>query len=71
MRIKRGYGYGKAGPGLKMALEERLPSVSGGWLFQEREVGKDRRLEVCPKDGEPEAAPPEGTGEVTKAMLGT
>lgn len=69
MRIKRGYGYGKAGPGLKMALEER--SVSGGWLFQEREVGKDRRLEVCPKDGEPEAAPPEGTGEVTKAVLGT
>lgn len=69
MRVKRGYGYGKAAPGLKMALEERLPSLSGGRLFQEG--GKDRRLEVCPKDVETEAAPPEGTGEVIKAVLGT
>lgn len=39
MRVKRGYGYGKAAPGLKMALEERLPSLSGGWLFQEEKEG--------------------------------
>lgn len=36
-----------------------------------REVGKDRRLEVCPKDGETEAAPPEGTGEACWELRGT
>lgn len=69
MRVKRGYGYGKAAPGLKMALEERLPTVSlRRQAVPGREGGRDRRLEVCPKDVETEAA---GTGEVIKAVLGT